>query len=173
MLWNMYDLADPIATVHVNAVCVVRFCHAYGDHGRDSSQDMKTPALSASTPLSTPVKQYTQSPYASTQSQLSSTQTRFYSTQPPTNASQLPLSATQPASGASQLQSPLRSSQYSSQHSSFIQSPSTPLQPTYTAQSMPTNPPISPLHPLPDTSNQTSLQLNSLDSFQGIVQRDF
>ena len=94
MLWNMYDLADPIATVHVNAVCVVRFCHAYGDHGRDSSQDMKTPALSASIPLSTPVKQYTQSPYASTQSQLSSTQTRFYSTQPPT-ASQLPLSATQ------------------------------------------------------------------------------
>lgn len=25
MLWNIYDLVDPIDTVRVNAVCVVRF----------------------------------------------------------------------------------------------------------------------------------------------------
>ena len=132
MLWNIYDLVDPIDTVRVNAVCVVRFCHSYGDRERDSGQEVTNPVLSASIPLPTPVKQHTQSPYVSAQSQFSPVQ----------------------------LQSPL--------HSSIHQSPSTPSKPTYTVQSLPTNSPISPLHPLPDTSQQASLQqFNSVDSYQG------
>ena len=155
MLWNIYDLVDPIDTIRVNAVCVVRFCHSYGDHGRDSGQDGTNPVLSSSVPLSTPVKQHIQSPYVSAQSQFSATQTRF--------------SATQPQFSTTQLQSPLHSSQPSSIH----QSPSTPSKSTYTAQSLSANPPISPLHPLPDTSQHASLQqLNSLDSFQGSLHHE-
>lgn len=74
MLWNIYDLVDPIDTVRVNAVCVVRFCHSYGDRERDSGQEVTNPVLSASIPLPTPVKQHTQSPYVSAQSQFSATQ---------------------------------------------------------------------------------------------------
>lgn len=165
VLWNIDDLVHPIDTVHVNAVCIVRFCHSSGEQGRDSVQSVLKPVLSASAQLSTPLKQFAaiQSPFTSTQPQLTSPQPHFTSTQPQlTSQPHFPLSS--PYTSTSPYQS--------------LSTPSKPVS-VSTTPSLTTTPqqisPPSPLHTSPDTSQHPSFptasqQFNSPpfnDSFQG------